>query len=197
MARPATPKLRETLLLHAVELVEEEGGEGLRLRELAERAGVSRQAPYLHFPDRQSLLAGVAAEAYRRLRADIDRALRRAVDGPEAGVRALANAYAKFAIAHPELNALMSGPHVRKAESAELQHEASLLFAQVRGLVAQCPKPVGLAAARRRTVILWAAGQGVVGLGANRQIPTSVGAGVPVLVREAVDTLLRGWAADP
>jgi AcrR family transcriptional regulator len=196
MARPPTPKLRESLVRHAVELVEEQGGEGLRLRELAERAGVSRQAPYLHFPDRQALLAGVAAEAYRRLRADIDRALRGAVDDPEARVRALAGAYAKFAIAHPELNTLMSGPYVRKAESAELQHEASLLFSQVRGLVAQCPKPVGVVAARRRTVILWAAGQGIVALAANRQIPTSVGASVSVLVRDAVDTLLRGWATD-
>ena len=196
MARPATPKLRETLIEHAVQLVEDQGGERLHMRELAARVGVSRQAPYLHFPDRQALLAGVAAEAYRRLRAEITRGVCDADGRPAESVRALATAYTQFAIEHPELNALMSGPYVAKAESAELQQEAALVFAQVRGLVAQCPKPCGVAAARRRTVVLWATSQGVLALVANHQVPASVGATAAQLVREAVDTLLLGWSAD-
>ena len=112
MARPATPKLRETLIEHAVHLVEEQGGEQLHMRELAARVGVSRQAPYLHIPDRQALLAGVAAEAYRRLQTEIRRAISGAGADATERVRSLATAFTEFAIAHPELNALMSGPYV-------------------------------------------------------------------------------------
>lgn len=57
--------LRDSLLLAASGMVREEGIEGLSLRKLAERVGVSRSAPYHHFKDKQELLSAVAAKGFQ------------------------------------------------------------------------------------------------------------------------------------
>ena len=54
--------LRAALLQAAGEILEKEGLEALSLREAARRAGVSHNAPYRHFPDRDSLLAALVAQ---------------------------------------------------------------------------------------------------------------------------------------
>jgi AcrR family transcriptional regulator len=54
------PETRERLLDAAWELVDGEGAVTLALGDVARRAGVSRQAVYLHFPNRATLLAEMA-----------------------------------------------------------------------------------------------------------------------------------------
>ena len=58
--------LRQALLRAAKQLIAEAGIENLSLRKLAERAGVSRTAPYHHFSDKNDLLCAIAAEGFRR-----------------------------------------------------------------------------------------------------------------------------------
>ena len=59
--------LRAALLASAAQILEEQGVASLSLREVARRAGVSHNAPYRHFPDRDSLLAQMAAEGFGQL----------------------------------------------------------------------------------------------------------------------------------
>jgi AcrR family transcriptional regulator len=59
--------LRTALLRSSSKILEKEGLTRLSLREAARRAGVSHNAPYRHFPDRESLLAGIAAEGFSML----------------------------------------------------------------------------------------------------------------------------------
>ena len=59
--------LKEALLAAAVEAIAESGPRGFTLREAARRAGVSHNAPYRHFRDRDDLLAAVAADGFDRL----------------------------------------------------------------------------------------------------------------------------------
>jgi AcrR family transcriptional regulator len=66
---------RARLLAAAREVVAAEGLEGLTLRAIARRAGVSHGAPLRHFPTLASLLAAVAADGFARLVATIDRQL--------------------------------------------------------------------------------------------------------------------------
>ena len=61
--------LRAALLKVATAEIERVGYESLSLRELAEKLGVSRAAPYRHFADRRALLAAVAAEGFDELTA--------------------------------------------------------------------------------------------------------------------------------
>jgi AcrR family transcriptional regulator len=59
--------LREALLQGAVRVIAEVGPAAFTLREVARRAGVSHNAPYRHFRDKDALLAAVAAQGFREL----------------------------------------------------------------------------------------------------------------------------------
>jgi AcrR family transcriptional regulator len=66
---------RRALLDAAADLLDTGGPDAVTLRAVGARAGVTRGAPYRHFPDKDSLLTTVAAEALQRL-ADQARAVR-------------------------------------------------------------------------------------------------------------------------
>jgi AcrR family transcriptional regulator len=59
--------LREALLDAAVSLIAEVGLKAFTLREVARRAGVSHNAPYRHFQDKEELLAAVRTQGFREL----------------------------------------------------------------------------------------------------------------------------------
>lgn len=58
--------LRKSLVTTASEMVTEAGIEGLSLRKLAERIGVSRTAAYHHFTDKNDLLCAIAQQGFER-----------------------------------------------------------------------------------------------------------------------------------
>ncbi|MGO2110040.1 MAG: TetR/AcrR family transcriptional regulator [Pseudoclavibacter sp.] len=61
---------REALVSAATELVDRGGPDAVKLREVGRQAGVSHNAPYKHFVDKEALLAEVAAaelHAYARI----------------------------------------------------------------------------------------------------------------------------------
>lgn len=89
--------LRAAMLAAAAKLVEDEGVAGLSVREAARRAGVSHNAPYRHFPDRESLLAALAADGLAQLE--------EALNGRTG--RDLGEAYVRFALANPRRFQLM------------------------------------------------------------------------------------------
>jgi AcrR family transcriptional regulator len=104
--------LRAALLRAAAELLEKQGLAALSLREVARRAGVSHNAPYRHFPNREALLAGLAAEGFRML-----------ADGQASGGRERGLAYVRFALEHPQRFRLMFGGVLPIGEYAELREE--------------------------------------------------------------------------
>ncbi len=59
--------LKDALLEAALELIAELGPQAFTLREVARRAGVSHNAPYRHFREKDELLAAVAAQGFERL----------------------------------------------------------------------------------------------------------------------------------
>lgn len=106
--------LRATLLREAGVLLREHGVEGLSLRRLAERAGVSRTAPYHHFPDKNALLCALAEQGFGRLDALMDEVTLDPAD-PEPGLRRFVRAYLRFASDDPEQYELMFGRTLWKA----------------------------------------------------------------------------------
>ena len=93
--------LRTALLAAASKLIEKEGLVGLSVREAARRAGVSHNAPYRHFPDREALLAALAAGGFAELG--------KALEGHSG--RELGEAYVSFALERPQRFRLMFGRH--------------------------------------------------------------------------------------
>jgi AcrR family transcriptional regulator len=120
--------LREALVDQAVRTIHRAGVEALTLRDVGASLGVSRTALYRHFADKTALLAAVATDGFRALRAD----LQAAWDGEghgRAGFEAQGMAYVRFARANPGHYRVMFGGFVAKADcDPELTVEASGAF---------------------------------------------------------------------
>jgi AcrR family transcriptional regulator len=102
-------QLHEALLEAGVELARTGGPDALVVRELSRRVGVSHNAAYRHFPDREALVAHVAARCMALLALLIER---RVADVPRqrsraalatARLRACGRAYVEFALTQPGL----------------------------------------------------------------------------------------------
>lgn len=100
--------LRQALLDEGMALVQESGPDALTLRKLAQRLGVSAMAPYRHYPDKEALLAAIAAEGFRRLQARLE-AAERSDESPGSTLLREGIAYVLFALDNPALFRLMFG----------------------------------------------------------------------------------------
>jgi AcrR family transcriptional regulator len=103
--------LRRALIDTALELVTEEQDWAFSLREVARRAGVSHQAPYNHFPEKQDLLAAVAVVGFERLRDGMLRAMA-GIDSPETLLAVIGRTYVRLGLENPALYRLMFGPAI-------------------------------------------------------------------------------------
>jgi AcrR family transcriptional regulator len=63
---------RRALVDAAAELLDEGGPDAVTLRAVGARAGVSRGAPYGHFPDKEHLLGAVAAQSWEAVGSALD-----------------------------------------------------------------------------------------------------------------------------
>jgi AcrR family transcriptional regulator len=131
---------RSALLAAATALLEKVGAQGLSVRGLAARAGLSRQAPYNHFPDKEALLAELVGEGFRRLSAEIS-----ATPGYPASAASLeraAEAYIGFAQRSPALFRLMfSRELVDISRFPEVTKVASEAFGSMRRIIATLTGP--------------------------------------------------------
>jgi len=114
---------REAMVQAAAELLEDGGVAAVTLREVGRRSGVSHNAPYKHFADKEDLLAAVAA---RELRRQHEASLRaRRGRAPIDIVRRRLHGYVRHALAHPQLFRLTYGPwRVGSDELAAAAHDA-------------------------------------------------------------------------
>ena len=129
--------LRAAVLEAAGKLIEKEGLAGLSIREAARRAGVSHNAPYRHFPDRDALLAALASEGFRQLGHFLE-----GRTGREMG-----EAYVRFALAHPQRFRLMFGGQLELARHADLRAQAEATHARLRAAFAALGAEAKFAAA--------------------------------------------------
>jgi AcrR family transcriptional regulator len=140
--------LPAALLQAAGKLLEKEGVEALSVRALTRRTGVSHAAPYRHFRDHDSLLAALAAEGFAML----GRAQREAAAA--GGLRAMGEAYVRFALEHPQRFRLMFGGRLKIARHAALREVATKTFEGLSGaLAAQVGDAPG---ARDASIAAWA-----------------------------------------
>ncbi|HCR67263.1 MAG TPA: TetR family transcriptional regulator, partial [Oceanicaulis sp.] len=95
--------VRETATRAALEMIEQDGLDALTMRALAKAVGVDHRALYRHYPDRDAVLAEVAAEGYRQL---LSLQLAGCVDASNP-LQTAFEVYVCFALDHPHLHALM------------------------------------------------------------------------------------------
>src|SRR5687768_15687366 len=120
--------LRRALLDEALATIRVEGVEGVTLREIGARLGVSRTALYRHFADKRALLEAVAVEGFRTLRQELVAAWESGGDG-RAAFRAMGVAYVRFAVANQSHYRVMFGGSVEHQPSdPELAAEGAGAF---------------------------------------------------------------------
>lgn len=127
-----TRDTRALLIAAAAALLDRGGPAEVKLREVGRLAGVSHNAPYKHFADKEELLAAIAAEELRG-QSRLMQALAGAAS-PLAGLRTLARAYVGWARTSPARFKLAFGAWTRK--NAELQQAAEESRAVLVSIVA-------------------------------------------------------------
>jgi AcrR family transcriptional regulator len=93
--------LRRKVLNASLALIEAGGLDRLSMREAARKAGVSHQAPYHHFGDREAILAAIATEGFGMLQQELTRSLDKHAASQRSALAAVARTYVDFALRHP------------------------------------------------------------------------------------------------
>lgn len=106
---PVADDVRGRVLAAAVKLIEKDGLAALSMREVARAAGVSHQAPYHYFEDRESILAAIAEEGFTILAQRLENAVD-ADEPPAERLATLGRVYVEFACDHPALFRVMFRP---------------------------------------------------------------------------------------
>ncbi len=120
--------LSRALLEEALRTIQADGVEGLTLRGVGEKLGVSRTAMYRHFSDKQALLAAVGREGFRTLRLALTAAWEEHGRG-RTGFEAMGLAYVQFAVRHPSHYRVMFGRFVEScSRDAAFVQEATGAF---------------------------------------------------------------------
>ncbi|PTS82033.1 TetR family transcriptional regulator [Pseudomonas sp. HMWF032] len=157
-------ELRGALLLAATELLAEGGLASISLREVARRAGVSHNAPYRHFADRDSLLASLAIQGFVQLGQEMGR--------QSGGLAELGQCYVRFALAQPGHFGLMFGATLDKRRYPELQQASAALHARLAAAVQvaapQRAQPVA-------TLAAWSLVHGLAHLLQEQQLSEALG----------------------
>jgi len=164
--------LREALLQAAIQLIAEVGPAGFTLREVARRAGVSHNAPYRHFPDREDLLAAVAAQGFRELK----EAMLEAVIHHRSSVGRLKGAglaYVEFALRRPEHFTVMFDAAVSKHGTPASTEAAEQAFGTLLTLVKSCQDENRLPSVdvRQLALLAWSMVHGIAKLATAKRLP--------------------------
>jgi AcrR family transcriptional regulator len=157
--------LRRRILDASVELIEAEGLAGLSMREVARRAGVSHQAPYHHFRDREAILAALAQEGFVGLSARMREATEGAKDLRARLVRS-GLAYVHFALAYPAHFRIMFRPDLVHMENfPDCERSGQSAFLHLVETVAAMLEGTGRPQDQETWVgLIWSTTHGLAGL---------------------------------
>jgi AcrR family transcriptional regulator len=122
--------LRAMLLEITARIIAEEGVEKVTMRTLSQQAGVSRAAPYRHFPDKTALLCAVAADGFKKLENQVKKVVEmRSGNDALSCLADMAMAYVDFAVSNPSHYRLMFGREdLIKSSTPELRANGQAAF---------------------------------------------------------------------
>lgn len=187
--------LRNALIEAGVKMLETDGAQGLSMRKLAKQAGVSHNAPYMHFADKEALLAAIAEEGFHILAAAVSDAIARAGDDWQQQLLAGSWAYVDFALAHPNhLQVMFREYDPEKYPSLYAASIGSLELLRALIEQGQLSELVISGDSQELATFIWSLLHGVSTILAGRKLPPTVmGTRTPEeLVRAYVGLLYRG-----
>jgi AcrR family transcriptional regulator len=182
--------LRKALLEAALALIGESGPKTFTLREVARRAGVTHNAPYRHFQDKDELLAAVGTQGFEELikaMSDAARSHRKAL----ARLKAAGLAYIAFALRRPEHFSVMFDlagckPGASASGAAEKCFNTLLEFVKAYQREGQLPSEDPL----RSALLAWSMVHGIAKLATAECLPYKSEAEILSFARFVMDELL-------
>jgi AcrR family transcriptional regulator len=156
--------LRRVVLDASLDLIEEEGLAALSMREVARRAGVSHQAPYHHFRDREGILAAIATDGFEKLHQGMIEAVKDLTD-PVDRLNAVGGAYLQFAVRYrAHFKIMFRSELVQIDRYATLKERADAAFDFVTSIVAKVAERRGAKDTLPLVVAAWSLAHGAATL---------------------------------
>ncbi len=185
--------LREALLQGALRVIAELGPAAFTLREVARRAGVSHNAPYRHFQDRDALLAAVAAQGFREL----TRAMREAGERQSKALDKLKQsglAYVAFAVRRPEHFTVMFDAPVVACKDPEYLKASQEAFNTLMNYIRNCQEEGQLPAGNtlERSLYAWSLVHGIAKLAVAGRFPFRTKSALLKFAKFAIDQSVSG-----
>ncbi len=133
-------EVRASILEAARKVVLEEGWQALSIRKIAEAIDYSVPVIYDHFINKEAILLEFVKQGFGLLNTKLERA-KDSVDDSEMQVRAIGNAYMKFATDHKEYYRLMFGLGIPSCEAVkeipELKSFVQIVMEPISELIQQ------------------------------------------------------------
>ncbi len=188
--------LREALLDASIRLIAEVGPSGFPMREVARRAGVSHNAPYRHFRDKDELLAAVGAQGFRELTAAMQDA---AKSKPTALDRLKHSglAYVSFALRRPEHFTAMFDVPPSKTQYPECTAAGEEAFGTLVGFIEAAQREGQLPPGDPlpRALMAWSLVHGVAKLAVSGRLPFRSKAEILRFAERAIEKSLAAVTA--
>jgi AcrR family transcriptional regulator len=164
--------LREALLQSAIRLIREVGPMAFTLREVARRAGVSHNAPYRHFRNKEEMIAAVATEGYQELTAAMAAAAKEQADALNR-LKYAGLAYIRFALRRPEHFTVMFEAPFSEQQHPDAARAAKEAFSTLVSLVEECQEKKRLPSgdAGEYALLAWSMVHGIAKLAITGRLP--------------------------
>ncbi len=187
-------KTSERILESAAALLDAGGTSAVTLRAVGQVSGVSHNAPYKHFVNRDSLLAALATQEFQKLAAAFFAFGQEKVQ-PLTKLKRALQAFSQYGRDYPgRYQLLFSDPDIAKHEGA-LSQAAMASFSAFALLVAECQKAGALPAVPTPALagLLYASVHGLIDLEASGRMKTEKGF---MSVTEGIALLLKVLAPE-
>jgi AcrR family transcriptional regulator len=187
--------LRRAVIDTALQIIAEQGIESLTLREIAQRIGVSRMAPYRHFENKAVLLVALAEEGFQSLFVHTQAALAQSPPDLLVKLQAVCVAYILYAVDNPVHYRVMFDSSLSNRKIHPSLYAAALQsFNCLMTIITECQqhKLIRSGDAQELAQIHWSLLHGLSMLYIDRQFATMGCAPIEELANSALKSLIEG-----
>jgi AcrR family transcriptional regulator len=187
--------LRRAVIDTALQLIAEQGIASLTLREIANRVGVSRMAPYRHFENKAVLLAVLAQEGFQAMYAQIQSAQVKSDTDPLERLQTIGVAYIFYAVENPVHYRVMFDPALSDRTIYPFLYQTAVKnFECLKQVLVECQQAKLIRAGDPQELaqIHWSLVHGLSMLLIDRQFSTMGHAPIEELANSALTSLIEG-----
>jgi AcrR family transcriptional regulator len=187
--------LRRAVIDTALQLIAEQGIESLTLREISQRIGVSRMAPYRHFENKALLLVALAQEGFQALFIHLQAALAQSPTDPLVRWQSIGVAYILYAVENSVHYRVMFDSSLSNRKIyPELYATALQNFNGLLEIIMECQQQqlIRLDDPKELAQISWSLVHGLAMLYIDQQFATMGCAPIEELANSAMKSLING-----